>query len=798
LPPGRRRAQDKDPPAPLKADITISLIAADGRPVFQKTKPAALAPASRQDLPICEKGLPEGVYIADVIVRAAQTELARVSQSIMVCDLKSVLGPNVAEVLRDENKLRLNIQDNRESDLLDWDNVEPLPGKFHFDWFSKRLDATKSQGLEPMIRLGYAADWAGSQGYELLSKGTYQRAFPNSMHVPEDIKDWSEYVRACMRKYRKDVTRWLVWSSPNSGPPLEVAPAKLAAMLGAAGRWQRLYCPKAKIYLGGVLQKRGLEYLSNVQQAKGGSSFYGIEWKVDMGGLPPERGGLDEVMDDLKTLLGPERSGPDRIIVTGLDWGTGEGRATEFEQAAYIARSHLILKTKGIDLPVLAVTNDAGERDGGGLVYKPPTGLASSPEQMSFFRIKPSYLAARYIRRSTSDWKFISSLELLDALPQQSRCLLFQTKDGVVAALWRADGRPVPITLPKSIQPSKAQNGFGHPVSAGELRLSAMPLLLTFKGLQPEALASALALVKLELPERNWSLLEHLNPASAADKARLKYATNADAGSAKKSGILPGAGKLTLSGLEGLRQETLILNGKPSGELFIRRRYLLSGEGQVIKVVVNGKEVGKWDLSHDRSVPTLGGGSRKLPGGLRDAFYHIPEKFLADKEQKIELHYQPAKAPVDNNSFGVWLLSSPSRRLRLTQLGPIYAVNGRGGIQYDRNIAVGPLVMGDKRYETGLGTHSPALIEYPLCGKFKRFKATAGIDRLTKGRGSVIFEVHGDDKLLFKTKLLSGFSTPATIDVDVTSINRLTLIVKDGGDGTTNDYANWCDAELEY
>jgi hypothetical protein len=789
--------QNADLAGHVDAEVSIALNAADGSVVAADKRPLKLAPMARDRLPLCAKGLPAGVYSADVRVSHGGAEVARLHECLQVCDARALLGQDYRETLRNDIKLRLNVLEAREADLLDWDNTEPLPGRFHFNWFDARLEATKAKGFEPMVRLGYAADWAGSQGYEQLTRGTYQRAFPNSMHVPSDVRDWSEYVRSCMRHYRNRVGRWLIWENPNSGPPLNVPPAKMAGMLAAAQRWNRLYCPGAKVYLGGVLQQGGLDYLASVRQADGGDSFYGVEWKADMGGLPPERAGLDETLEDLRAILGPERAEPDRVIVTGLDWATGPGRADEFQQAAWIVRAHLILKSKGVGLPLLAVSNDACERDAGGLVYRPQTGLASGPEQMPFSRIKPSYLAAWHIRRAAADWTCLMPVELLDVLPQQSRCLLFQAKDGLVAALWRSEGDPIPAAIPAPVGPAAATNGFGHSIDPGRLHLSAMPVLLTYKGVPADALASALGLARLKLPEGNWSLVEHMSPASPEDRKRLQYAVNLESKPVVKADFLPGAGRLSLSGLEGLTRESFVLPGRPAGELFLRRRYLLTGNGQQMALKVNGKELGVWNLHHSRTVPTAGGGTLKLPGGFRDAYCRIPSEALSEKEQRIELLYEPSENAADNNSYGVWILSTASRKVRLTQIGAIYAVIGRGRLQFDRNIAAGPLVIGNRQFATGLGTHSPALIEYPLGRVFKRFTATVGIDRATEGRGSVIFEVHGDDKLLFKTLVMSGFSEPRTVDVDVTGVDRLTLIVKDADDGSENDYANWCDAVLD-
>jgi alpha-galactosidase len=56
--------------------------------------------------------------------------------------------------------------------------------------------------------------------------------------------------------------------------------------------------------------------------------------------------------------------------------------------------------------------------------------------------------------------------------------------------------------------------------------------------------------------------------------------------------------------------------------------------------------------------------------------------------------------------------------------------------------------------------------------------------------------VQADGKGLWKSPVMSGLDDPKEIDLDVAGVQRLRLMVQDGGDGNSFDAANWCDAAL--
>jgi len=107
-----------------------------------------------------------------------------------------------------------------------------------------------------------------------------------------------------------------------------------------------------------------------------------------------------------------------------------------------------------------------------------------------------------------------------------------------------------------------------------------------------------------------------------------------------------------------------------------------------------------------------------------------------------------------------------------------------------------PIRIGKETYDEGVSTFAPTLLEYSLSGQFERFSAKVGIDAVTGGKGSVIFEVHADSKQLWSSGPMTGLDDLKTVEVPVTEADRLRLVVTDGGDGNKFDLANWVEARL--
>src|SRR6202012_2665558 len=83
-----------------------------------------------------------------------------------------------------------------------------------------------------------------------------------------------------------------------------------------------------------------------------------------------------------------------------------------------------------------------------------------------------------------------------------------------------------------------------------------------------------------------------------------------------------------------------------------------------------------------------------------------------------------------------------------------------------------------------------------LGGQASRFQAKVGLDDSAGGKGSVAFLVIGDGKILWQSELMTGQQPAESVDVDVKNVKVLELRVTDGGNGSSNDHADWADAAI--
>lgn len=130
----------------------------------------------------------------------------------------------------------------------------------------------------------------------------------------------------------------------------------------------------------------------------------------------------------------------------------------------------------------------------------------------------------------------------------------------------------------------------------------------------------------------------------------------------------------------------------------------------------------------------------------------------------------------------------------LSEIAPAFARVGWATPLYDSLPEMAELASAFRSFERAIYAHATATHRYELSGGWKRFTATAA---LQKGHeGSVVFVVRGDGRELLRTPLVSGDAEHA-IDLDIGGVNVLELIVEDGGDGGGNDWGMWFEPHLE-
>jgi hypothetical protein len=113
----------------------------------------------------------------------------------------------------------------------------------------------------------------------------------------------------------------------------------------------------------------------------------------------------------------------------------------------------------------------------------------------------------------------------------------------------------------------------------------------------------------------------------------------------------------------------------------------------------------------------------------------------------------------------------------------------------NKNVLGGPLRLGDRKFDRGLGTHSRCHLTYAAEGKYSTLAAVIGIDDSTGDRGDCLFRVFGDGEKLFEQRA-RGSDAPRSITVDISGCRRVTLAVEPGEGLDVADNANWCDARF--
>lgn len=146
-------------------------------------------------------------------------------------------------------------------------------------------------------------------------------------------------------------------------------------------------------------------------------------------------------------------------------------------------------------------------------------------------------------------------------------------------------------------------------------------------------------------------------------------------------------------------------------------------------------------------------------------------------------------------------LPLPRGEVYLSDLTWTYSSNGWGPTEKDREVgemAAGdgqPLTLDGRTYAKGLGVNSPALVRYRLGKRCHELRADIGIDDVTGGGGSAVFQVWADGEKMLDSGPMYGSTPPQSISVDLSGKSELRLWVGELDD-IGHDHADWADARL--
>ncbi len=129
----------------------------------------------------------------------------------------------------------------------------------------------------------------------------------------------------------------------------------------------------------------------------------------------------------------------------------------------------------------------------------------------------------------------------------------------------------------------------------------------------------------------------------------------------------------------------------------------------------------------------------------------------------------------------------------------IRAMNsGWGEARINQSVYRDSLVIGGQFFKRGVGTHAPGTYLINLEGKGENFSAKVGVDDNAGKSASVVFYIVGDKTTLWESPVMKKGDPTIHCEVNISGIDKLGLLVTDGGDGNRDDAANWVDASLTY
>ncbi|MDR1383125.1 MAG: NPCBM/NEW2 domain-containing protein [Planctomycetaceae bacterium] len=117
--------------------------------------------------------------------------------------------------------------------------------------------------------------------------------------------------------------------------------------------------------------------------------------------------------------------------------------------------------------------------------------------------------------------------------------------------------------------------------------------------------------------------------------------------------------------------------------------------------------------------------------------------------------------------------------------------------QSKKSVGGNPISIAGRKFERGVGHHSPGSIVIRVPQTQGRFSAWVGIDDEVGKQGHAEFLVYGDKKLLWRSGFMVGAAEAKRCEVEFALIKTLTLVVDTGPEGYGHDHADWADAKLE-
>ncbi len=113
--------------------------------------------------------------------------------------------------------------------------------------------------------------------------------------------------------------------------------------------------------------------------------------------------------------------------------------------------------------------------------------------------------------------------------------------------------------------------------------------------------------------------------------------------------------------------------------------------------------------------------------------------------------------------------------------------------RFGANVCGGPLKIGTRTFDQGIGTQSRTLIAYRLDGTKKTFTAWVGLENSAGPKGQARAVVLLDGKPAYDSGPLKAGEMPRRVQIDLGTARLLILASEFGEGGGVRDWVNWCE-----
>jgi alpha-galactosidase len=134
----------------------------------------------------------------------------------------------------------------------------------------------------------------------------------------------------------------------------------------------------------------------------------------------------------------------------------------------------------------------------------------------------------------------------------------------------------------------------------------------------------------------------------------------------------------------------------------------------------------------------------------------------------------------------------------LDQLDLSAATQGYGTPTKNKSLDGHVLSIDGKTFERGFATHAESSLTIQLANKATSFTSQVGIDDEVKGHDPAVeFIIYGDKHAIWSSGIMHLGDAAKPCTVSLKGIQKLELVVTDGGNGNYYDHADWADAKFE-